>query len=148
MTATEADTILPLAQEVYPATSVNDQNPMRTARIDTSTLISLLSKLDIMALGKAILLTAMFVLAFKLAWLLSKPKYYRRKRFSVTPWLAEVLPASWDDPDHSSPLFRSEDALGLVLRSLSQAAARYGTRREEGKEQAPLTSTWSVADSS
>lgn len=104
--AIDGSTINFSAQEVYPASSVNDQNSIRTARSNTAGLLALLSRVDVTALGQALLLTALLMLAFKLVFLMATPGYFRRKRFSETPGLAEVLSASWDDPDHRSPFPR------------------------------------------
>ncbi|XP_045118756.1 uncharacterized protein LOC123508854 isoform X1 [Portunus trituberculatus] len=67
----------------------------------------------------------------------------RMDQYFGWPLWSSIFPTWREDQDKERLKRRSEENVGPVLRSLSQATASYDTRRKRKKEkQTSLTSTW------
>ncbi|XP_063610099.1 uncharacterized protein LOC134784003 [Penaeus indicus] len=95
-------------------------------------LTNLFGSTELAIAGKALVLVAVALLIYDLLVFLLAPTS-SRKKLLLTPWLTQVFADSWETHHHSGPYGRSDDAVGSVLRSLADTAAKYESRWEKSR---------------
>lgn len=96
-------------------------------------LTSLFGSKELAIAGKALILVAVALLIYDMLVFLLAPTS-SRKKLLLTPWLTKVFADAWEAQNfHSGPYGRSEDAVGSVLRSLADTAAKYESRWEKSR---------------
>lgn len=86
-----------LTNEISPHTSHEDEDSLRIPKLFQGTnLEKLFGGIDVVVLAKVALFTLSLLLLFDLLVYLVVP-VSRRKSLMMSPWLVQVLSASWDD---------------------------------------------------
>nr|XP_045615618.1 uncharacterized protein LOC123768869 [Procambarus clarkii] len=107
-------------------------SPRTLNQFFASGLTSVLHNVDLATVGKVLLLTALVLLIYDLlVYLLASTS--SRKRLLMTPWLTQILSRSWDDLSDRWSFARTDDAVGPLLKSLAQTAAKYEGRWEKSR---------------
>lgn len=94
----------PLTNEV--SQSLEDEDPLRTPKLFQGTdLAKLFGGVDVAVVVKVALFTLAVLLLFDLLVYVLAP-VSRRKSLMMTPWLVQILSASWDDYSQRSAYAR------------------------------------------
>ncbi|XP_071530499.1 uncharacterized protein [Panulirus ornatus] len=116
-----------------PSTSQHETSGSpRSVKFLISDLIEVFNDVDLATAGKVLLLTVGALLIYDLlVYFLASTS--SRKRLLVTPWLVQIMANSWDDLGQRGAFARSYDAVGPVLKSLANTAAKYESRWEKSR---------------